>query len=63
MGPDSSTQFITWFTATAVTIVPFWKAMKTAGMSPAWSLLTAIPYFGFVVALYVLAFGRWKTVR
>lgn len=45
---------------TAAIIVPFWVAFKKAGMPGPLALLVLIPGIGFLVTLYVLAFGRWK---
>ena len=46
----------------ALIIVPLWVAFKKAGLSPWLSLLVLIPGIGLLVALYVLAFARWRVV-
>ena len=42
----------------ALTIVPFWKILPRAGLSPWLALVTIIP-LGTLVLLWVLAFKRW----
>ncbi len=46
----------------AVLIIPLWIAYRKAGLPPALSLLILVPGVGLLIALYVLAFARWKVV-
>jgi hypothetical protein len=41
-------------------LIPVIYLLKRIGMSLAWALLLLFPFFGLVVLLWIIAFGRWK---
>jgi len=45
----------------AIAIVPLWMIAKRAGLPPAISLLTVIPFLGLIV-MYYIAFAEWPNV-
>lgn len=45
----------------AIVIVPLWTIAKRAGLNPAISLLTVVPFIGLVV-MYYIAFTRWPSL-
>ena len=45
----------------AIAIVPLWMIAKRAGLNPAISLLTVVPFIGLIV-MYYIAFARWPNV-
>ena len=46
----------------ALIIVPLWRICTKAGLAGPLSLLALIPGFGWLVAVYVIAFSDWKVV-
>lgn len=44
--------------AIVAVVVPLWKILPRAGLSPWWALVAIVP-LGLVVLLWVLAFKRW----
>ena len=45
-----------------VLIVPFWQVFSKAGYSGWWSLLMIVPLVN-LIALYVLAFSSWPSLK
>jgi hypothetical protein len=45
-----------------VLIVPFWQLFSKAGYSGWWSLLMIVPLVN-LIALYVLAFSSWPSLK
>ena len=43
-------------------IIPFWQLFSKAGYSGWWSLLMIVPLAN-LIALYVLAFSNWPTLK
>lgn len=39
-------------------IIPIWRILGRLGYTPAWSLITLVP-FGSIIGLYVVAFSTW----
>lgn len=44
-------------------LILLWRVFGKAGMPPATALVCLIPGFGFLLALLILAFGRWPAVQ
>jgi hypothetical protein len=42
----------------AVTIVPSWRILRRAGLSPWWSLFSLVP-LGTIPVLWIIAYRRW----
>lgn len=40
-------------------IIPAWRIIGRTGLSPAWSILLAVPLLGFPVVALVVAYSRW----
>ena len=47
-----------WLIAAALVVVPFWKILPRAGLSPWWSLAAIFPLIALIL-LWVLALKRW----
>ena len=47
------------FVGLETTVLPIWRILKKAGLSPYWSLWAIIPLFGHLVVMGKLAFSRW----
>jgi len=45
-----------------ILIVPFWQLFSKAGYSGWWSLLMIVPIVN-LIALYVLAFSSWPSLK
>jgi hypothetical protein len=45
-----------------ILIIPFWQLFSKAGYSGWWSLLMVVPLVN-LIALYVLAFSKWPSLR
>jgi hypothetical protein len=45
----------------SIAIVPLWMIAKRAGLNPAISLLTVVPFIGLIV-MYYIAFAKWPNV-
>ena len=41
-------------------LIPILYLLRRVGMSLAWALLLLFPFFGLVVLVWLIAFGRWK---
>ena len=44
-------------------IYPLWRVFARVGFAPSLSLLVFIPYFGGLIILGLLAFGRWPAAE
>jgi len=42
----------------AVTIVPSWRILRRAGLSPSWSLFSLFP-LGTIPVSWIIAYRRW----
>jgi len=42
----------------AVTMVPSWRILRRAGLSPWWSLFSLVP-LGTIPVLWIIAYRRW----
>ncbi|MDR9500022.1 MAG: hypothetical protein RI556_12665 [Hydrogenovibrio sp.] len=60
MGLEVVKGFIQGFFLALIMVVPFWVSFKKAGLSPWHALWLFIPFFGFLIALGVLALSDWK---
>ncbi len=47
----------------AIPIALSWVILRRTGKAGAWSLLWLIPYFGAIVVLLMLAFGKWPVLE
>jgi len=54
--------FLVWLVVAVLTVIPFWKLLPRAGISPYVSLLAAIPVVPLVL-LWILAFTTWPGDR
>lgn len=52
-----------WLIGFVLAIVPVWRILRRAGLSPALSLLLVIPYFGWLTVAITLAFRDWPALR
>ena len=43
--------------------IPLWRICSRAGLHPAWSLFTLIPYFGPLILAGILGFSDWPKFR
>ena len=43
----------------AVTMVPSWRILRRAGLSPWWSLFSFLPMIGTMLILWIIAYRRW----
>jgi hypothetical protein len=48
-----------YYIPTLIIIYPIWKIFLRAGFSPYLSLVTLVPYLGWLIAALILAFGQW----
>jgi uncharacterized membrane protein YhaH (DUF805 family) len=46
----------------AILIVPIWRILTKMGLAGALSLLIIIPWIGWIILLYVVAFSDWRIV-
>jgi hypothetical protein len=48
---------------TALTVWLFWRIFARAGFNGAMGLLCLIPSVGFLICIFILAFGEWPNAR
>ena len=51
------------FAFALVVVIPLWRILERAGLTPALALLVLIPYVGIVLVVMILAFSQWRGVR
>lgn len=62
MGEYIGLEFLLSWMIAVILIFPIWKICSKAGKNPGISLLSLIPFFGFVVVCLILAFSNWPSV-
>lgn len=55
--------FLAWLIMATLLVVPLWKICARAGFPPALSLLTAVPFVGFLIVAAILGFSEWPRRR
>jgi hypothetical protein len=49
--------------ALALLVVPLWRILRRAGLTPALSLIALLPAFGFLIVSAILAYTEWPPQR